>query len=165
MKKRDKESFLLLISELEADIHKLDEIKRENDRGWERIRQGSTDSLDYAALGYTIHNVYCLLENYFLRTAKFFENNLDKDTWHKDLLRRMAIEIEGVRPALLDETLMDELDEFRSFRHVFRNLYQTRIKPERVEMLQKKLPSVLIKLKESHTDFVTKLRNIAKNIE
>ncbi len=64
----------------------------ENARAWKRILAGATDSLDYAALAYTLHNVYCLLENYLLRIAKFFENNLDPETWHRDLVRRMAVD-------------------------------------------------------------------------
>jgi hypothetical protein len=45
-----------------------------NARAAERIREGSTDTLDYSALGYTIHNIYGLIENACLRIAKFFEN-------------------------------------------------------------------------------------------
>lgn len=51
---------------------------------------------DYAALGYTLHNLYNALEAYFLRIAKFFENNLDEAEWHRLLVRRMTLEISGV---------------------------------------------------------------------
>lgn len=40
-----------------------------------------TPDPDVIALGYTIHNYYNAVENYFLRIAKFFENHLDPSTW------------------------------------------------------------------------------------
>ena len=35
-------------------------------RAWSRIEHGARDVLDYAALAFTIHAVYGVLENYFL---------------------------------------------------------------------------------------------------
>jgi hypothetical protein len=97
---RTSNDFRLLISELEADLEMLQELKRLNRRAMERVERDERDELDWAALGYTIHNIYNLLENYFLRISKFFENALDPTTWHKDLIERMTLSIEGVRPAL-----------------------------------------------------------------
>lgn len=51
------------------------------------------DEFDYIALAYTIVNLYNLMENYFSRIAKCFENNVDKLIWHKDLLRRMTLDV------------------------------------------------------------------------
>lgn len=44
------------------------------------------DEFAYAALGYTLHNLYNAFEGYFFRIAKFFENNVGELTWHKALL-------------------------------------------------------------------------------
>ncbi|MEW5818177.1 MAG: antitoxin [Spirochaetota bacterium] len=164
MKRKNKDGFLVLFTELEADIIKLNELLSENERAWGRIQAGAKDSLDYAALGYTIHNIYCLLENYFLRVSKYFENNLEQNGWHKELLHRMSLEIDRIRPALLDRDLAEDLDEYRSFRHLFRNLYQSRIIPERLAFLQTRLPSLLDKFKQKHTLFVEKLKAIAEKL-
>ena len=58
-----------------------------------------------------------LVEGYAFRVAKTFENHIDGRTWHQDLIRRMRLEIPGVRPPLQDATtaahidaLVDELD-------------------------------------------------------
>ncbi len=114
------------------------------------------------ALGYTIHNIYCLMENYFLRVAKTFENQILADSWHKDLIRRMTLTIEGIRPALLDEETAEDIDELRSFRHVFRNLYQSGIKPNKVMEIQRKLPAVLAMFGKCHRSFLRKLRTLVK---
>ncbi|MDP3177730.1 MAG: hypothetical protein Q8M76_07490 [Spirochaetaceae bacterium] len=108
------------------------DLRLENERARERIRSGASDRLDYAALAYTIHNIYCLMENCFLRIAKTFENHLDADAWHRDLVRRMSIPIEAIRPALLDDETAGAVDELRAFRHVFRNVYQNPLKPKKV---------------------------------
>ncbi len=87
--KRQKADFDRLIAELEADARDVRGLIIENSRAMARIGQGAVDSLDWAALGYTIHNLYGVIENYCLRIAKFFENWLSQDACHKELLRRM----------------------------------------------------------------------------
>lgn len=162
MKKTEASGILTLIAELEKDSETLERLVKENDRAAERIAGGADEGLDYAALGYTIHNIYCLMENYFLRVAKTFENQILADSWHKDLIRRMTLTIEGIRPALLDEETAEDIDELRSFRHVFRNLYQSGIKPNKVMEIQRKLPAVLAMFGKCHRSFLRKLRTLVK---
>ena len=89
-----------LRAELDADQTVLADLLEQNRRAVGRVEAGARDTLDYAALGYTIHNLYSLLENYALRIAKTFENQLESTSWHSDLVRRMTLEIRGVRPAV-----------------------------------------------------------------
>ena len=84
-----------LVAELLLDSATMDELSALNERAAERIRAGATDDLDYAALGYTMHNIYGVIENACLRISKFFENGLSTDGWHKDLLNRMLLDIPG----------------------------------------------------------------------
>ena len=88
--RRQKADFDRLIAELEADARDFKELVKENARAMDRIDQGAVDRLDWAALGYTIHNLYGVIENYCLRIAKFFENGIGQDAWHKELLRRIV---------------------------------------------------------------------------
>jgi hypothetical protein len=160
MKNPDEASLRLLVAELDKDVRDLAQLQEENRRAEMRIREGSTDSLDIAALAYTIHNLYCLMENYFLRIAKTFENNVGGDTWHRDLVRRMTIEVDGVRPALLDDETAAKIDELRAFRHVFRNVYQAPLRAERVRELQAAVPAIVEAFRRSHLVFVEKIRII-----
>jgi len=123
MMKRNADDLRRLIAELQNDAEQLSQLHAINGRAAERIASGAEDYLDYAALGYTIHNIYSVMENACLRVAKFFENNLSDTSWHKELLERMRLTIEGVRPAFLDEQTYLLLDELWAFRHVSRNLY------------------------------------------
>lgn len=128
----DKSAVLVLMAELARDQATIEALGAEFRRASGRIASGARDSLDYAALGYTIHNIYGLMENSFLRIAKTFENHIEGDRWHRDLVQRMTIQVEGMRPALLDSDAALLVDELRAFRHIFRNIYQTRLDPERV---------------------------------
>jgi hypothetical protein len=163
--KRKRTDLLRLSAELDADMSLLDDLAEKNRKALQRIEGGSTEELDWAALGYTIHNIYNLLESYFLRISKFFENSLDPLSWHRDLVQHMMLDIEGVRPALLDRSLAGRLNELRSFRHVFRNIYQTELDPKRVELVQQSLGSTLSAFKKAHTTFVEKIKTIAEQVE
>ena len=154
-----------LIAELNADVEGLGDLAETNLRADGRIRHGATDELDWAALGYTIHNIYNALESYFLRISRFFENDLPPSTWHRELVERMTIEIEGLRPRLLDSSLAQDIHELRAFRHVFRNIYGTRLDPERTRIVQNRVPSALTAFRRAHARFVTELRAVAEMLE
>ena len=75
-------------------------------------------------MGYQLHNLYCAFEDLFKIIAETFENNIqDKSRYHLELLRRMSISIEGVRPRFLSQESFLLLDNLRSFRHLFRHAY------------------------------------------
>ena len=141
--KRSKQDIVLLIAELEADLLSLQELETTNQRAEKRISAGANDDLDYAALGYTLHNISNLVGNSFYRIAKYFENNLECHSWHKDLIQRMTLSLEGIRPAVLDAATAEKLDELRSFRHVFRNMYRKRIDPGKIMTIQATLPGTI----------------------
>jgi hypothetical protein len=70
-----------------------------------------------------------------------------------------------VRPALFDRKLAGRIDELRSFRHVFRNIYQSELDPKRVELVQQSLDSTLSTFKKAHGEFIKKIATIAERIE
>jgi hypothetical protein len=162
---RTRAQFDRLLAELHEQVGLLDGLLERNQRAEARIQAGAVDELDWAALGYTIHNFYNSVEAYCLLIAKFFENDLDPRTWHRDLLRRMTLDIAGVRPRLLDRELAAALDEFRAFRHVFRNVYGATLDPERVRILQSRVGAAAEGFRLAHERFSSKIRSIAKAIE
>lgn len=163
--RRSRDDFERLIAELQSDAGDLHGVLDENSRAWERIEQGADDRLDWAALGYTIHNVYGVIENYCLRVAKFFENGLDGSAWHKELLHRMTLKIGTLRPALLSEDAYLLIDELRSFRHLFRNLYARPLDPDRTRLVQRKVEPAVNAFDAAHREFVAKLEHIAAALD
>jgi hypothetical protein len=118
------------------------------------------DEMAIAALGYAVHNLYNAMENYFLRIAKFFENNLENDTWHRDLINRMALSIEGVRPALLSVDVLAPFHELRAFRHVFRVIYDSTLNPKKLAIAVEQVDPAVKALLEAHERYVQALREI-----
>ncbi len=86
--------------------------------------------------GYWLHNLYSAFEDLFKLTAGFWENNLKiNGDFHVNLLKRMLVQIEQVRPALISEESYQFLNELRGFRHVFRHAYSFGLDDERVSFL------------------------------
>jgi hypothetical protein len=53
-----------------------------------------THGLDEAMIvTQALTNYYTCIETLFLRISKFFENNLDKEQWHRSLLEKMTLEM------------------------------------------------------------------------
>jgi hypothetical protein len=152
-------SFLTLVAELEGDLVELTRVLGQNRRARERLDHGADDPLDWAALGFTLHSAYGVLENYFLRISKFFENSLPAEGWHKALVQKMAVDIPGLRPALLTTRENRQVVlELLKFRHRFRNLYGEDLEPAKTSVIQKAAEGFWVEFREQHREFVHKLR-------
>jgi uncharacterized protein YutE (UPF0331/DUF86 family) len=87
-----------------------------------------------------LHNLYCSLEDIFQEIAKTFENKVeDPAKYHRELLKRMYMDIPGIRPRLLSQESYRVLDELRGFRHIFRHAYDYELDPERIGDLKQKI--------------------------
>ncbi len=101
---------------------------------------GSASQEKVESIGYWLHNLYCAYEDLFKLTTGFWENSIDfADDYHIRLLKRMVMDIEGIRPALLSEESYKLLNDLRGFRHVFRHAYSFGLDTERVLLLFRKV--------------------------
>jgi hypothetical protein len=97
------------------------------------------DRKDLVYIGYNLNNLYNAAENIFRNIAGTFGNHLDAESgWHADLLDRMRLDLTPLRPAVLDGTTFDQLDELRRFRHVFRAAYSVELDAERMALALRK---------------------------
>ena len=88
------------------------------------------------SVGYQLHNLYCAFEDLFKIVAKTFENHIeDKSKYHVELLKRMTIRIEKIRPSLLSRETYVLLDDLRSFRHFFRHAYSYELDERKVKLV------------------------------
>ena len=85
-----------------------------------------------------ITDFYTCLETLFLRISQFFENSLKPDRWHSDLLRKMTIDIEGVRKAVISDQTYPILVELMKFRHFKRYYFEFDYDWDKLEFLEKK---------------------------
>ncbi|GAB6063114.1 ribonuclease toxin HepT-like protein [Deferrisoma palaeochoriense] len=147
----------VLRAELEADARDVETVVEKYGLVKAKLARIEPDEFDYVALAYTISSLYSAMENYFFRVAKAFENRIDPSRWHRHLLERMAIEVPGVRPAVLTAEERDRIDELRAFRHVFRHLYHRALDVEKLQLLDRRVPAALDAFRNAHRRFLERL--------
>ena len=84
---------------------------------------------------------------------------------YNDLVDRMTLNIEGVRPALLKRKNQVLFQELRSFRHFFRNIYQSSLDVQKLTLINNKVPESVTTLQNAHGHFVDMLKIIAEGLE
>jgi len=85
------------------------------------------------ASAFEIARCYNVIEQAALRIARSFQNHFEQQTgWHDALLRRMALDIPGVRPALFPLALKPALDGVRRFRPLVQDAYDVELREDRV---------------------------------
>ena len=127
----DEERLVILKAELNAQLSEIEDIyKKLEDRRKKRGKAG------IESIAYQLHNLYCAFEDLFKIVAETFENHIqDKTKYHMELLKRMTLSIEGVRPQLLSQESYILLDNLRSFRHFFRHAYSYEIDVRKVRIV------------------------------
>ena len=127
----EKERIAILKAELEAQVGEIEKIYVRLDERSKKKGKAAAESI-----GYQLHNLYCAFEDLFEIVAKTFENNIhEKGKYHLELLKRMTIAIEGVRPSLLSQEVFVLLDNLRSFRHFFRHAYSYDLDERKVRIV------------------------------
>jgi len=127
----DKEILIILKSEIHSQLNEIDKIYNKL-----KEREKANDKYVIETIAYQLHNLYCAYEDLFKIVAKTFENNItDEAKFHIELLKRMAISIEGVRPGLISEESFKLLDTLRSFRHFFRHAYSYELDERKVKIV------------------------------
>jgi hypothetical protein len=87
-------------------------------------------------VSYLLGNIYGCFEDQLLKIAAVFEDRVENPaSWPRELLERMQLEIEGVRPRVLGRTTFRLLNELRGFRQVFHSSYSFELDEEQVRLV------------------------------
>ncbi|MCP4372072.1 MAG: hypothetical protein GY797_28730 [Deltaproteobacteria bacterium] len=149
----DKKEISLLKAEIDYQIEAIEDVIL---KIHERKNDYAQDSRFAESLAYQLHNLYCAFEDLFKIIAKFFENSIeDQSRYHIELLKRMTLDIQGVRPPLISRELCSALDELRAFRHA----YSYDIDAKKIGLLLEKFEYIAGKYKEDIQTFITLLSN------
>jgi len=125
-----KNKLAVLKSEILRDVEKTDRLFEKFDSSYKRYNEQK----EYAYLvesAFYVNQLYTGFERIFSNIAGSFENTVDKESWYKSLLDRMAIGIENIRPALISEINHKHLNELRVFRHFFWHNYDFDLEEEK----------------------------------
>jgi len=149
----------ILAARIRAELKEMSFLVERATQGWEKAKSTNDDFyLDGVALN--LHGFYSALEKLFEKIAATVDSSVPTAAnWHQELLRQMSMEIQGLRPAVISEELLDLLEEYRGFRHVVRNIYTYHLSPEKMERLVAKIALVLEKVKTELTFFAAFLQD------
>jgi uncharacterized protein YutE (UPF0331/DUF86 family) len=149
----EKEKLSILQAAIKSQIETIEKIFQKIE-----ARRRKKGEVQIESLAYQLHNLYCAFEDLFKIVANFFENRIEERARnHREILWRMKIPIEGIRPALLSETSYGLLDSLRAFRHFFLHAYSYELNPKKVHLVLEEA----LKLREIYQreirDFLAKL--------
>jgi hypothetical protein len=113
----------LLVAELEDERAHVARLAGEFERARLALLDPSSDVLMVYGAAALIESFYTGMEKALRRIAQALGGMPGGEAWHRDLLMSMTLELEGIRPAVLDRRTAAGLDAFLAFRHRFRNLY------------------------------------------
>ncbi len=147
---------------IRQELPELDRVAQRASRAWASASRDSEDLyVDAAALN--IHGFYAGLERIFALIADRVDGSLPSGpNWHQDLLRQIAAEMPGIRPAAILPDLVPTLDRYRGFRHVVRNVYAYVLDPRLVAVLIEDLPETNQRLRTELAVFADALETIAE---
>jgi len=84
----------------------------------------ATDSLALRSIGSILHDFHNAAESIFEVIARDIDGSLPTHAdGHRSLLTQMSLPLNTRRPCVLRKETVAALDEFRAFRHVFRNVF------------------------------------------
>lgn len=89
----------------------------------ERSRTQPPNDIELSALAALLHSFYTGIENLLRRIAIEIDGGIDRgEGWHRRLLVQMGGSRES-RPAVISGELLERLQPYLQFRHVFRSSY------------------------------------------
>ena len=127
----------VLASRILNEVASLGFVVARVETAWKKAA-ANNDEFYFDSVALNIHSFYSGLERVFEKIASAVDGSVPQGiNWHQELLNQMALEIPNVRPAVISEKTRTQLDNYRGFRHVVRNVYSYRISPEKMKPLAK----------------------------
>jgi hypothetical protein len=145
--------------EIEIDLTAMQRVIEEyasiptNTEEWVKIRTKAS----------LLHDFYTGIERICARIAQELNGGIPKtEQWHRDLLKDMSLDLEGVRPPVISETLYMDLLPYLRFRHLFRNLYGFELEWKKLSDLDLNFPKVAGQWFEEVRVFLDWMKSIAE---
>ncbi len=124
-----------------------------------RRRFGAGTEPELEATAYQLARLYGCIEQMGVRVARAFENHIDQQSgWRAELIRRMSLDIPGVRPALFPKDLLAPLHDVKGFRHVVRHAYDVRLDAARISRVLENADRCVALLPSAVSTFFSRVR-------
>jgi hypothetical protein len=143
----------VLASRILNEISSLAVVVARVESAW-KAAAANNDEFYFDSVALNIHSFYSGLERVFEKISSAVDGSLPQGlNWHQELLNQMALEIPDVRPAVISEKTRQQLDTYRGFRHVVRNVYTYHISPDKMKPLAKAIRPVFKQVEKELTAF------------
>jgi vacuolar-type H+-ATPase subunit E/Vma4 len=111
-----------------------------------------------------LHDFYVAVENTLKTICSEIDEKLpDGPDWHMMLLKQATYDLPGIRPAIISKKTMSQLDKYRAFRHVFRNVYGFNLDPAKLRELLRELPNTIELFKAETQKFIKFLNELSRD--
>lgn len=159
----EQRQLLSLRAELDADLQMVQLIVREIEAALGDVSLAKRpDLVTMMGLAALLHHFYSAIESSFERIVKYFDGGVPAgETWHRDLLGKVAIDVPGLRPAVISKDLQKQLDDYRRFRHLFRRVYELSLDWEKLVPLLHRLPATHVRLQRELRQFTAYVAALA----
>jgi hypothetical protein len=150
--------FVRLGAAIQYELTRLAGIQSEAEQALGDFAERVPPLRELRGIGDILHDFYTGAERIFEKIAPELNGGLPAGPmWHRELLNNMALELPGIRPAVIQQTTARKLEEFLRFRHLFRNLYGFELEWSKLKLLLQQLPTTMAALRgdlERFTDFL-----------
>lgn len=137
-----------VVERIRGEVETLEQIVTRALNAWSRVRRMPGEQAYVDSVALNLHGIYSGVERLFELIARHVDDRLPSGvTWHRELLKQMARDLPGTRPAVIGEDSAESLDELRRFRHLVRNVYTVNLSPEKMAGLLSVLPALWSKLR------------------
>jgi len=151
--------YLTLGSHIKEELSEIQIIIQRAKKAWS-LALTKDDSLYLDSVALNLHDFYSGLERIFERVAENIDETKPESlNWHQQILKQMAMEIPKVRPAVISQDLKEELDKYRAFRHIVRNIYAHNFRIDKMKDLMGNIDKILSELEKELRIFYEFLEN------
>ena len=154
--------YLALARRIRGALLDLEHVAQRAEQLCNKARQTGDDGY-WDGVALNLHGFYEGVEQLLETLAQAIEGSLPSGPqWHRDLLIQMSKEVPGARPAVIAEDTFQCLENYRTFRHVVRNVYSFYLRPDRLQELVNALQSCSEAVKHDLTRFADFLEKSAQ---
>ncbi|MEW5870085.1 MAG: antitoxin [Chloroflexota bacterium] len=161
-----KRVYIELAERIRGEITDLNDVVDKIGRMWSQVKRFPEDAdpyLDSVALN--LHSFYSGLERVFELVVRQIDQDLPSGAaWHHELLAKISAPKRYMRPSLVSSENALQLDAYRRFRHLVRNIYTTRLQSEKMSELVEGLPGFWAGLQAELAAFADFLDTVAESL-
>jgi len=154
--------YYALAQRIRLECDELEPILAAIQRHWQRSKTATDQDAYLNSVALNLHGFYAGLERMFeLIAVDLDQIKLGGEHWHSELLRQMTINLPKIRPPVLSRETAEQLDHYRRFRHLIRNIYTTNLVPSELEKLVVPLPQLWSQIREQLDAFADYLDQLS----